>query len=245
MKKIIILFNIIPLMSFAQITANRFYYELIYKPKKNIEKIEKTTAILDITNKKSVYQDYSLIAKDSITKKQIDEMQKLGQFGNLDKLMTMPKFAYKVSKKYPDMNITFSETMFTASTPIQLGYRENIKFHWKISKEKQKIGEYNTQKATTDFGGRKWTAWFTDNISIQDGPYKFYGLPGLIVKIEDENKDYSWTLIANKKIENYEEVSYLEKMQHRGNTDKIMEITKDKFEKSFNEYKKDPFASIR
>lgn len=229
----------------AQTTANRFYYELIYKPKKNSENTEKTMTVLDISEKKSLYQDYSLMAKDSIMKVQIEEMQKSGQFKNMNNLMTMPKFAYKVVKTYPSMELIFTETMLTAPAPIQLGYKENLKINWKIDKEKQNIGEYKTQKATTVFGGRKWTAWFSNEIPLHDGPYKFHGLPGLIVKLEDEGKNYSWELKGNKKIENYQEVSYLEKMQNRGGTNRIVEVTKEKFNKTFNDYKKDPFASIK
>lgn len=229
----------------AQIFANRFYYELNYKPKKNSETIEKTMTVLDISDKKSLYQDYSLMAKDSLMKVQIEEMQKSGQFKNMNNLMTMPKFAYKVLKKYPTMELIFTETMLTAPNPIQLGYKENPKIKWKIDKEKQNVGEYKIQKATTEFGGRKWTAWFTSEIPLQDGPYKFHGLPGLIVKIEDEEKNYSWTLKGNKKIDNYQEVSFLEKMQNRGGTNNIVEVTKEKFNKSFSDYKKDPFASIK
>lgn len=229
----------------AQTSANRFYYELNYKPKKNSENIEKTMTVLDISEKKSLYQDYSLMAKDSLMKVQIEEMQKTGQFKNMNNLMTMPKFAYKVLKKYPTMELIFTETMLTAPNPIQLGYKENPKIKWKIDKEKQNIGEYKTQKATTEFGGRKWTAWFSSEIPLQDGPYKFHGLPGLIVKIEDEEKNYSWTLKGNKKIDNYQEVSFLEKMQNRGGTNNIVEVTKEKFNKSFSDYKNDPFASIK
>jgi GLPGLI family protein len=229
----------------AQTTANRFYYELNYKPKKNSETIEKIMTVLDISDKKSLYQDYSLMAKDSLMKAQIEEMQKTGQFKNMNNLMTMPKFAYKILKKYPTMDMVFTETMLTAPNPIQLGYKDNPKMKWKIEKEKQNIGEYKTQKATTEFGGRKWTAWFTSEIPLQDGPYKFHGLPGLIVKIEDDGKNYSWTLKGNKKIDNYQEVSYLEKMQNRGGSNAIVEVTKEKFEKTFSDYKKDPFASIK
>jgi GLPGLI family protein len=42
------------------------------------------------------------------------------------------------------------------------------KFNGKIH-EKQKIGEYEAQKATTEFGGRQWTAWFTEAIPFPDG----------------------------------------------------------------------------
>jgi GLPGLI family protein len=58
------------------------------------------------------------------------------------------------------------------------------------SSRKEKIGNWEAQKATTEFGGRKWTAWFCEEIPLSDGPYKFKGLPGLIVKISDADNSH-------------------------------------------------------
>lgn len=49
------------------------------------------------------------------------------------------------------------------------------------------------------FAGREWTAWFTSEISIPDGPYKFYGLPGLILKISDKTNTHSFEMISVQK----------------------------------------------
>ena len=143
------------------------------------------------------------------------------------------------------MKYTYSETISSGFTPIEIGYSEDLKLNWKIdSSEKQKIGEYNTQKATTDFGGRQWTAWFASDIPLQDGPYKFSGLPGLIVKVEDSGKNYSWELKGNKKIENYNEVPFIETISFGGGP-KLTEVSREKFEKTYSEFKKDPFATAR
>ena len=74
--------------------------------------------------------------------------------------------------------------------------------NWKILPETKKIGEYETQKATASFGGRERIAWFSKDIPFQDGPYKFHGLPGLIVKAEDSTGSHIMTLVANKKLTN-------------------------------------------
>lgn len=228
----------------AQATANRFFYELTFKPKKDSAKLDKVMAVLDIVKDKSIFRDYTTIAQDSLIKAKVEEMQKTKTYQDMSKMIKMPKFAFKITKIYPEMKVQYSEGILNGMTPVQLAYNETPKFDWKISTEKQKIGEYNAQKATTDFGGRTWIAWFSSDIPFQDGPYKFYGLPGLIVKIEDVDHNYSWELRGNKSVKDFEELTYMEKMRP-GGAGSVVEVSREKFNQTFNDYKKDPFASIR
>lgn len=226
----------------AQVTANRFFYQLTFKPKKDSARLDKVMTILDVVPQKSIYQDFTTPAQDSIAKVYMAEMEKTQAFKDPFKIFKMPKFTYKITKTYPDMKLTYQDRI----SRNLFGYEDSSKQDWKISNEKQKIGEYNTQKATADFGGRKWTAWFSSDIPIQDGPYKFYGLPGLIVKIEDDGGNYSWELKGNKKIDNYDELSESEKIQARfGMSNEPKMITKEKFDQSYDNYKKDPMAEAR
>ncbi len=230
-------------MVMAQETANRFIYEMTYKPKKDSAKLEKELMVLDISKSKSIYRDYANVSQDSIMKASMEKMQKAGTFDpDFYKKMKMPKISYKINKTYPSMKMQYIEMIMTMGKGMYISYSEDLKFNWKILPDKAKIGEYNAQKATTEFGGRKWTAWFSTDLPFQDGPYKFSGLPGLIVKIEDETKDYSWVLQANKKLNNYEEQTFGEKMMGMAAP---TDISKEKFVKTFNDYKKDPFGSMR
>lgn len=43
---------------------------------------------------------------------------------------------------------------------------------------------YECIMAKTDYHGRKWTAWFTTDIPLSFGPWKFRGLPGMVLKAE-------------------------------------------------------------
>lgn len=242
MKKYISLFALaLAVMISAQQTANRFFYELNFKPKKDSARMDKVMTVLDITQDKSIYQDFTIPAQDSIMEAEMKAMTNAGVYRDIWKSIKMPKFGHKITKTYPDMKLSYTEMV----SMKMLGYEDPVKMNWKILPEKQKIGEYNTQKATTDYAGRQWTAWFSSDIPFQDGPYKFHGLPGLIVKIEDSGNNYSWTLKGNKKVENYQEKSFIEKNPQYGMGGAPVMVDRAKFEKALSNFKADPLGEMR
>ena len=79
-------------------------------------------------------------------------------------------------------------------------YEESFNaFNWQITAETDTINNYVCQKATCDFGGRTWEAWFTSELPFSDGPYKFCNLPGLILNIADTENHYSWKFLSIEK----------------------------------------------
>ncbi|MDR2084661.1 MAG: GLPGLI family protein [Bacteroidales bacterium] len=80
--------------------------------------------------------------------------------------------------------------------PIYLYLDDYCKFNWNISSDLKEILGYQCQKATSNFRGRIWEAWFTNEIPISDGPWNFCGLPGLILAISDSEQHYSFTCIG-------------------------------------------------
>ena len=65
-------------------------------------------------------------------------------------------------------------------------------FKWKITVEQKQILNYSCIKATTSFRGRNYEAWFTKELKINNGPWKFCGLPGLILSAKDYKGMYSF-----------------------------------------------------
>lgn len=62
------------------------------------------------------------------------------------------------------------------------------------------IAGYACQRATASFGGRTWEAWFAREVPLSDGPYKFYGLPGLIVKVSDSRQHFVYELLKLRQL---------------------------------------------
>lgn len=65
--------------------------------------------------------------------------------------------------------------------------------NWNILSETKRIGNFICEKATTKFRGRQYTAWFTADIPISNGPWKFHGLPGLILEVYDSTGEVKFT----------------------------------------------------
>lgn len=64
---------------------------------------------------------------------------------------------------------------------------------WTIGDSVKTVLGYECQMAETDYHGRHWTAWFTTEIPLQDGPWKLCGLPGLILEATESTGQHSFT----------------------------------------------------
>lgn len=165
----------------------------------NDKRMEDFTLFID--NNQSYFTNNNFLKSDSIIRSmQISKNLSL-DFSNVPKT----RFKYIVVKE--NNKVSYYETLLK----YKFAYSEQPLTNWKITNETLKIGTYNCQKATIDYGGREWTAWYTIDIPINDGPYKFANLPGLIVKISDSKQNYSFELISIKKGVNLQNVILEEK----------------------------------
>ncbi len=71
---------------------------------------------------------------------------------------------------------------------------------WKMSDSTKVILKQHCLSATTEFRGRTYVAFFTPDIAVNNGPWKFGGLPGLILEVFSTDGDYHFR--ATKLIKN-------------------------------------------
>ena len=70
---------------------------------------------------------------------------------------------------------------------------------WSLHPEVQTILGYRCQRATCHWRGRDFEAWFTTDIPVKLGPWRFNGLPGLILKVYDTDHFYTFEAVSIKK----------------------------------------------
>ncbi len=195
MKKLIAFFVFAAIFVNAQ--NNRFIYEYKFvsdSTKKDV--VASEMMFLDITKNSSKYYSREVYVQDSIMRADLEKQMKAGVSNfNIKRNDAKGKVRYKVTKDY-QKNKTYLNVRIGSDSYKIL---EDRVLDWKILPEKEKIGNWEAQKATTEFGGRKWTAWFCEEIPLSDGPYKFKGLPGLIVKISDADNSHVMELKGSTK----------------------------------------------
>lgn len=182
-KVIILLAFFIGIFFHAQ--TNRYIYELRLKMDSTDHDYQKYYMILDIGKNETKFYGRDLLISDSINKK----------FGNMESKHTdmtgqIVKRKTGSSTNENFLNIKFDYYTYSTTDPI----------HWKIYNETKKFNDYIVQKATADFGGRHWTAWFSTDVSLNEGPYKFTGLPGLVFEIYDDKNNFIYKLVKNEKL---------------------------------------------
>lgn len=65
---------------------------------------------------------------------------------------------------------------------------------WEIENDSTKtVLGYECIMARSAYHGREWTAWFTPEIPVHDGPWKLAGLPGLILAATESQGFHSFT----------------------------------------------------
>ncbi len=165
----------------------------------NIDKIRSEEMLLFIGKSVSLFMSenfykFHLIGREAESEGRIEDYLQGEEIKNY-----RTRFSYRIYKNYPTRQITYMDRVI----PTFFQYREPLDvFQWQLADSSTTIGDFKANCAYTDYGGRRWVAWYTTDIPISDGPYKFRGLPGLIIRLYDDQKHYVFEM---EKLERYEE----------------------------------------
>lgn len=108
---------------------------------------------------------------------------------------------YDIYQNCPEKKISFLNELATRRTKYM--YEEDAFIPgWEVLSMKKKILDYTCQAASCRYRGRNYIAWFTTELPFSFGPWKFGGLPGLILQISDEKGHYAFEAIGFEKITN-------------------------------------------
>lgn len=147
------------------------------------------TMMLLIGNRHSFFSSYLAYTFEMVMRQKEDEGL-LAEWIDNGSYNDYPihRFVYKIYKDFARNNVTYTEYLFLTGS---FQYEEDMdNMEWNILDDTLEIGGFRTQKAVCDYGGRQWEAWFAEELPFDDGPYKFHGLPGLILQISDTRGHY-------------------------------------------------------
>lgn len=191
---IIVLVILISNYVYGQVNyKQKVLYELKFKESNSDIDYKSEIMMLRISDTASKFQSYYRYKKDSL---EYDlKSKKVNVYSILDSLKRMPRasFVNIIMKSYNQGIIINAEP----AVGVQFYTSESAdNFKWEIKDSVKFIGKYLCKKATTKYAGRNYIAWYSEDIGISDGPYKFTGLPGLILELYDTNKIFIYSVIS-------------------------------------------------
>ncbi|WP_223598322.1 GLPGLI family protein [Chryseobacterium sp. GVT01B] len=206
MKQKITAFFVLFLTAVSYGQTTRYVYETLVNPDSiNLVSMKSERTFLDVKGERSLFISENKLKRDSLfislrseakenDKKEEKDLSKLEGKKNFEPTF----FEYFITKSIPEQKVYYYER----AAGKQIYYQEDRPVKWNVTDIVDKQNGYPAQKAVAEFGGRVWTAWFTNEIPVSDGPYKFSGLPGLIVKLEDDKGDYKFDLVKKITVKN-------------------------------------------
>lgn len=182
MKKILtFLLCFISVLYFSQNT--RFIYNFNYKTDSTAISYQNEPMILELNGEDVQFYEMKAIRTDSLNQ--------LNSNGSSNYPFEFAKIRRKLSAK-TNYNYYFLRGDYWS-------YKSEDNIDWKIENETKKYDIWTAQKATAKYGGRNWTAWFVSSLPISEGPYKFNGLPGVIIELYDDKQNFIFNLAKIEK----------------------------------------------
>ena len=171
---------------------------VVYRFTAVIDTLEKTKTeslmLLETGNNLTKYGSYEKFQMDSLMKARPELTVVSSALRVLSKKVFIPEDYHEAI--FHDL-ARGRETVIGRIVATDFIYEEPIpSFSWHLTDELDTWCGYAVQKAICLFRGRTYEAWFTFDIPVSAGPWKFGGLPGLILKVSDTEQHYCFEAIS-------------------------------------------------
>lgn len=209
MKKLLLLYIVLAsFVSEAQPIANKqmafqtdflvTYRYVWHEDTLNIEKALEEDMMLQIAGDKSLFQSVRKYKGDAFIKKaKADKSLANGSIVPKEIVDNATQFLFLILKDFSTDSISVLNHIIMTG---KFFYAEPFSaFNWQIHPDTSNIGGHKVQKASAEFGGRQWVAWFAVELPFNDGPYMFCGLPGLILKVCDTRNQHCFEFVSIEK----------------------------------------------
>jgi GLPGLI family protein len=176
--------------------------------------------ILEIGNNISKYYSYFIFKSDSAI--EIANKKRTGSSSERGVQQGMPSwseyfkdFRAGIFTEYARMPLNVADVYYSEDIPVQ---------NWELFDDTLNIVGYLCQRAECNFRGRNYVAWFVPDIPVSNGPWKFDGLPGLILKVYDTNKKFVFECIGIETGKTFPVKTYNSKDYQQANRDRILQL---------------------
>ena len=150
----------------------------------------KETLMLEIGQKVSKCYSYTFYLRDSVLTADYKAGASQETITQHAQAYGYSSVSYQIFKNHPMGKVTTIDRLATTNILCE---EDNECPEWQLHPDTMTILSYPCQKATCRFRGRDYTAWYTMEVPVSEGPWKLYGLPGLILKAEDSRGHFSFT----------------------------------------------------
>ncbi|WP_290449246.1 GLPGLI family protein [uncultured Muribaculum sp.] len=208
-----------------------YQYDIMATAKSGETVPETYSTILQIGNNSAKFTDMATYCIDSLAMKPDADGNEIAELTNKRNKKEY-LFTGEVYQNIPEGKTTYTDIVI----PNIVEYEEDFApFEWTLTEDTLTVCGYPCMKATMTYGGRNWEAWYTEEIASSNGPWKFAGLPGLIMKVSDDKGRHTFTAVSFR-----ESAMPMGKLRNIN----IQKTSRDKFLQSKNYMEEDPMRRI-
>lgn len=174
-------------------SIDRVKYEVIYDLHAVVPAVPDSISydermLLQIGARASAFYSYAAYQVDSMAAEQIRKHQNLN-------INYTPRVTWRLYKNYS----TAGRTMFldrVANDRYAVEEGEELPAWLLVADSVKELLGYQCHLALATYKERTWSAWYADDVPIDNGPWKLQGLPGLILQAYDEGREFVFTAVG-------------------------------------------------